>query len=177
VGYGEGYREEWTNLQLPDGTTRAKRRDAAVGRRALNPVLADADLYGEYPDLGRELGTSITSWQTFIDEAWKTIMHRLRQQGAVPQLIISDYDLRPVHKHLTLYLVFKWFHRSAGASSTWLDLMEAHRRDYEAAYSSMNVVVDADEDGVADGGGREGTYAQVSINPAPRRTLAPSRWW
>ncbi len=175
--FGESYRIDWTNLQLNGEPGRAYTQIAVVARQALNPVVTDADLYEEYPDLGRELGTTITSWQTFIDGAWKTILNRLRQQGAVPHLIVSDYDLREAHRHLALYRIFKWFHRSNGVSSSWLDLMNEHKGAYEAAFGSMTVRVDADEDGVVDGESRAGTYARVGVNPAPTRTRSSSRWW
>lgn len=173
---GEMYREDWL-LVLPDGTTRTKRREAALVRRALNPVVTDLDLLGEYPDIDRDLPPGVTSWQWALDEAWKQIMSRMRQSGTYAYLVFSDTALRDAHRHLAFYLIFKWFHRYAGQSGNWLALMQEHRQAYEAAYTAMSVTVDADHDGVVDGESRSGLKGMTYINASPRRTLARSRWW
>lgn len=172
----EGYREEWV-LVLPDGTTRPKTRAAAVARRQLNPVIADADLVAEYPDILRDLPAGETTFQGFVDEAWKRILSRLRSVGLLPQLIFTDYELRDAHRELVLFLIAKWWEYKGTGESQWSRMREYHQNAYEAAWTRAKVAVDVDGDGSTDGDGDTGLAAVTHLNASPVRTTARSRCW
>jgi hypothetical protein len=177
LGFGEKYRAAWL-LVLPDGTTRTFRREVSIALQAINPVITDADLLAEYPDLARDLPSTASSWQGFIDEAWKRILARLRQKGAIPHLIVSDTELRDAHRELTLMLIAKWWRFKGTNAETWKEMQEYHAAAYEAAWTSANVRLDTDQDGAADGDGRTGLASTVThINPAPRQSVAYSSDW
>lgn len=175
LSLSEGYREEWL-LVLPDSTTRPKTREAAVYRRQLNPVLTDADLFAEYPDLARDLvaGTA----QVQIDEAWKRLVSNMRRVGTLPQLVYSDSDTRDAHRELTLFLIAKWFEFKGSNVEAWAKMREYHASAYEQAWARMAVRVDADQDGLVDGDGSTiSPNSPIHLNVAPRRTTARSAWW
>jgi len=147
LALGHGYREEWT-LVCADGTERTYRRDAALVRSAPHPVLTDADLESVYTDLARQRAASQTTWQSYIDEAWKRILGRLESQGVFPDQIVSSWSLREVHAELTFHLICLNFAKSQGGR--WLDLASAHKKEFEMAWSRLRFVVSTDDDGVAD---------------------------
>lgn len=173
---GEGYFEIW-DLVLDDGTQRKIRREASLAIRELYPVLAEIDLDGEYPDISFALGTTLTSYQPFIDEAWKRIINRLISEGVLTYLVMSPTAFRDVHRELTFYLMFKWFFMKQGQDSRWADLFKSHLAAYEAAWGKLNFVFDADHDGIADTSERIGTGGVTHVNPAPRRRLQKSSRW
>ena len=132
---GQGYVELWA-LVMPDGTTRTFRRDAVVVRRALYPVLTDADLDAVYSDLARMRASALSSWQTFRDEAWKRILGRLESQGNLPNLIMTPWSLREVHLDLTLYLIA--LDQRRGNAEKWAHLAEHHKREFELGWRRLN---------------------------------------
>lgn len=172
----DGYREEWV-LVLPDGTTRPKTRAAAVARRQLNPVIADADLVAEYPDILRDLPAGETTFQGFVDEAWKRILARMRGVGTLPQLVYTDYELRDAHRELVLFLIAKWWEFKGTSVESWRTMREYHWTAYEAAWTRAKVAVDVDGDGTPDGDGDIGLGGVVHLNVAPVRTSVRSGRW
>lgn len=172
---GEGYLEEWT-LVLADATTRVIRREAALARRAFYPVVVDADLESAYPDLATFRGPAISTWQTFVDEAWKQIIDRLRAEGHFPYLIMSVTSFREAHKQLALHLIFNWMYLKQPADR-WKTLADDHRRDFALAWGRINFVLDTDHDGLADDDARHSARKVIHFNGAPQRSLArTSRW-
>ena len=173
---GEGYFEIW-DLLLSDGTQRQVRREASLAIRELYPVLAEIDLEGEYPDITFALGTVLTSYQPFIDEAWKRIINRLIAEGVLTYLVMSPTAFRDTHRELTFYLMFKWFFMKQGQDSRWADLFKSHLSAYEAAWGKLNFVLDADHDGIADSSERVGPGGVTHVNPSPRRRLQKNSRW
>lgn len=176
LALGEGYFETW-DLLLADGTQREIRREASLAIRELYPVLAEIDLEGEYPDITFALGQVLTSYQPFIDEAWKRIINRLIREGVLTYLVMSPTAFRDVHRELTFYLMFKWFFMHQGQESRWMELFKSHLAAYEAEWGKLNFVFDADHDGFADSSERVGTGGVTHVNPAPRRRLQKSSRW
>ena len=165
IDLGEGYSLLWS--LVIGGVTYNKRREASVALRAFYPEVTDLDLEGEYPDLDRDLGTSLTSWQTFIDEAWKQIINRLRREGVLPYLVISTSVFREPHKHLALYLTLKWFHRNSGSDGPWLELYKHHYALYKESWAAITFTMDKDHDGVLDTPDRQSNAAVIHLNTAP----------
>jgi len=145
---GEGYQEVWT-LVLADGTTRTLDQPAALILRPLYPVITDADLEAHYPDLSTWRGASVTSMQTWIDEAWRTILGRLIAQGVLPYLVKSAYAFREAHIHLTLAM-WAGYCAKGRTGANFLELSAAHRAAYESAWKGINFTSDDDHDGRPD---------------------------
>ena len=89
---GEGYVQEY-NVTI-SGEVFTFRRMAAIVRKRLYPVISDADLEEVYTDLATLRPSSITSYQTYIDSAWYTILRRLRTIGAGYEYLITSRSLR-----------------------------------------------------------------------------------
>ena len=142
LGLGEGYIQEWT--ATISGNTYIFRRTAALCRRRLYPTVTDADLEIEYQDLANLMPASMTSWQQYIDSAWREILRRIRSSGAgYEYLILSPESLHDCLLHLTLYKIWRDMHSSLmGAEGRYMDLANEHYKQYQVSYDTVNWVYD-----------------------------------
>jgi len=147
LSLGHGYREEW-ELICADGVTRTYRRDAALVLHAAYPVVTDQDIESVYTDLSRHRGSTVTTWQGYVTEGWKRILGRLEGQGIFPEHIVSSWSLREVHLELVLHLVMLDFSKAQGGR--WMELAQAHKREFELAWKRLRFVKATGDDGVAD---------------------------
>jgi len=170
---GEGYLEVWA-LTI-SGVRYDYRRQVALAMYEFHPVVTDADIEAEYPDLDALQGTALSSWQGMIDQAWKGIIDRLRGLGHYPYLIMSPESFRRVHIEWTLYLIFRW--ASLNQGDRWATLREEHKRGMDRAWSEMNFVVDTDHDGFADSQDRRASMQVVHVNGSPQRAVTRSSRW
>ena len=157
VELGEGWLEEWA-LTI-SSTVQTFRRPASMVKRALYPVVADVDLTAIYSDLADVRPSSMSSYQTYIDEAWIDIVNRIRAKGDFEYLIMDPQVLRSPHRDLTLYLIFRDFHSTIG-EGRYLELAQEHREVFEARFREISYRYDHDHDGEAD-------------DPDKRRALQP----
>jgi hypothetical protein len=172
---GEGYQEVWT-LVTPTGT-RIVDREAALCLRPLVPVVSQATLLEDYPNLMTFVGaTAITHLQTFITSAWIEIVNRLVGEGHLAYLIKSGSAFRRPHKELSYAKLFGWLALHQAARGNWLELATKHQAAYEAAWKAMSFRTDDDHDGrVDDNSTRRGGGVVVQPNAAPvARTARPS---
>ena len=150
--FGAGWRVEWA-LVMPDGVTHTFRNDAALIRRRLYPVVSDADLFRRHPDLdpgdSASLVASGTDYQDFLDEAWATIETKLINMGQRPWLVMSPSAFRDLHIYSTLELIMVHFATTAG-DSKWQQLADTYAMKAERAWSDLNFLYDADDDGQID---------------------------
>ena len=144
---GEGYIQEWTCAI--SGELYTFRRMMSLVLRRLYPVVSDIDLVSTYSDLETIRPSSLSSYQKYIDEAWYTMISRMRGEGAgYEYLILSPEALRAAHLNLTLYYIFRDFHSSMGQSNgRYLDLAREHHTIYETEWSRVNFVYDEGHDG------------------------------
>ena len=142
IDLGEGYIEEF-NCTI-SGTVYTFRRMAAVVLRKLYPVISDADLTQVYSDLEALRPSSLTSYQSFIDDACYQILRKIRQKGmGFEYLVISPESLYEAHRHLSLYLIFRDFHSSIGQSEgRFLDLAQEHYKQYLQELDTINWIYD-----------------------------------
>jgi len=147
---GEGYLQEWT-LTFSTGTY-TFRRSAAVVRRRLYPVISDGDLTSTYSQLADLRPSTLTSYQTYIDEAWFSMIQRMRQEGGgLEYLVMSPEAFRSAHQNLSLYYIFRDFHSSLGQSNgRYLDLANEHYKQYQTDWKMINFVYDYDHTGQAE---------------------------
>lgn len=168
---GHGYYLIWT-LTL-GGLSRAFRRDAALVLHAAVPTLTDADLTSVYSDLSRHLASGTTSFQTYIDEAWKRILGRLESQGVYPDHVVTYWALREVHMELTYSLICMDFARAQGGR--WLELADQHKKEFELAWSRLRFER-ATSTSAADGDGLHPANKGVTYTNASPCTSWGGRW-
>jgi hypothetical protein len=174
VAFGDGYMQVWA-LVMPDSTTRHVRREMAVCKYELHPVVSDRDLIDEYPELPEMLG--LPTLQGFLDRAWGRILRRLITRGVMSQRITSPDALYDWHLNLALFYAFKAAYRGQQADR-WQALFELHRTEANAAYGEMNFTEDADDDGLPDDTSRKSAGTVLHINAAPTAyQRGPSTRW
>jgi len=137
----EGWLVEWA-LTMPDGVAHTFRRDAALVRRRLYPVVTDADLLRRHSDLTQLRASGVTSYQDYIDEAFAVIENRLVSGGKRTWLVMSPSALRDVHINLTLHLIWLDYATSAGDTSRYQQLADHYGRGYEEAWGRLTFSYD-----------------------------------
>lgn len=163
---GEGYLEEWA-LTMPDNVVHTFRRTAALARRSLYPVYSDVDALREYPGLTRDIASSATSLQAYVDEAWAQILGRLAERRVYSYLVMTADSFRDVHRHMVLHLVFKSMFRGvSGTGDKWAELMRYHGEAAEKAWTTLTKQMDDDHDGFADSEARTRATTIVHVNAA-----------
>lgn len=166
---GEGWREEWA-LLMPDGVIHTFRRSAALVLKNLYPVITDLDLTALYTDLGDLRPASLTSFQGYIDEAWRQVLGRLIAAGRFPYLILDPWSLREIHLETTLALIFRDFASSLGQGQ-YLELAESHKKEAAFAWKTLTFQYDEDHDGKPDSKRRKAAEPVIYLSNAPR-----TRW-
>lgn len=146
--FSDNYLIEW--VVTFGGVTYTFRRPCAIARTKLYPVVSDIDLTAQYSDLESIRPSSMTSFQGYITEAFIQIVGRLRAEGNLEYLIISNESLRQVHIDLTLTIIFRDMDSSGLGEGRYLQLAQEHRRNYEAGFKRLKFTYDLDEDGVND---------------------------
>ena len=150
LNLGEGYLQEWT--VTISGAPFVFRRNAALVKRRLYPVVSDGDLTSTYSQLADIRPSNLTSYQNYIDEAWYTMIQRLRQEGGgLEYLVMSAESFRAAHQNLALYYIFRDFHSSLGQSNgRYLDLASEHFKQYHHEWKQINFIYDFDHSGTAE---------------------------
>ena len=171
---GEGWLVEWA-LVMPDAVTHTFRNDAAVVRRSLYPVIADADLTMRHSDLPSLLASGTTSYQAYLDESFATLQGRLISQGRRPYLIIQPSALRESHIALCLHMIFLDFSSSAG-DGRWQALAEHYLRAYTEAWAQLKVTYDETDENRVDPTSKKGATSTVWLNGRGGPSFGP-RWY
>ena len=144
---GEGYLQEWKITIV--GDEYIFRRMCALVLRRIYPVVSDGDLTATYSQLADIRPSNLTSYQTYIDEAWYTMMQRMRTEGGgLEYLVMSAESFRAAHQNLALYYIFRDFHSSLGQSNgRYLDLANEHYAQYKDEWKRINFIYDHNHDG------------------------------
>jgi hypothetical protein len=147
------------------------RRSCAIARSKLFPVINDPDLESHYSDIASIRPSSMSSYQSYITEAFIQIIQRLRDNGNFEYLIIDNQSLRSIHLDLTFYLIWKDMDSSGLGEGRYLQLAQEHRKSFDAGFKRLKLRYDLSEQGVASDpdGGRPAK--------APVFTAAPPRVW
>ena len=143
----DGYLLEWA-LLMPDGVVHTFRRDGALVRRRLYPVISDIDLLRRHRDLSALRETGVTSYQDYLDEAFCMIENRLIGGGKRPYLVMSASAFRECHVCLTLHLVWQDYATSAGDTSRYQQLADSYGQAYENAWASLSFIYDETDENV-----------------------------
>ena len=162
---GQGWQERWA-LTMPDGTQRTFRRSASMALFELHPCVVDVDLTDLYPDLLDSLGNYRTNLQTWIDNAWSTVMRALHRNGDWPFIIVEPSDIYEWVREQAFVNVFRALHKmSAGTGSNedWKALWDSHEMGLRAAREGARITVDRDQDGIADHDGKDSAGANKPV--------------
>ena len=141
----EHWLEEWS-VYVTVTDIQTFRREAALVRRTLYPVITDLDLERVHPGLSAYLPSSQASWETQRDEAFDQLQARLLGKGNRPNLITGSWALRNVHLYWTLVLVADLLR--VEASGRWAKLAEDWGGRVKAEWDSLTFQYDADDSGV-----------------------------
>lgn len=145
---GDTYQVEWT--LVVSGTTYRFRRRCVIGRSRLHPVVTDADLTeGRHSDLARVLPAARTTFQLWLDESWKELLHQLELKGSLPNLIMEPEKLRYLHMFMALEALFNDASMTPN-SDRWAAQRDRYAAKVTAAWRDLVVRFDADDDGVPD---------------------------
>ena len=139
-----GWVFRWT-LTMPDGVAHTFKTIGGLARSALYPVITDADLTGAKATLTNLRPASKTSWQDYIDDAWRDITDRIESGGRRPHLIMEPGALRGCHKARTYELIFADLALNGGPQ--FLDMARDSRAEYERAWAELRFTYDEDDDG------------------------------
>ncbi len=138
---GEGWLQRWT-LTL-DGVSHLFQRPAALVRSRLFPVITDNDLEGEYSDIASLRPSELTSYQGYIDAAWKEIVGELYRLGNWPYLICDPWALRAPHLHRVLEKIWRDFSKGQGEGSAYLALAEKHNQEWFRSWRRLSFRYDS----------------------------------
>jgi hypothetical protein len=143
----DGWLLEWA-LLMPDGVVHTFRRDGALVRRRLYPVISDIDLLRRHRDLSALREAGVTSYQDYLDEAFCMVENRLIGGGKRPYLVMSASAFRECHVCLTLHLVWQDYATSAGDTSRYQQLADSYGQAYENAWASLSFIYDETDENV-----------------------------
>lgn len=163
----------WTiqwDLVMPDRTTPYRfTQPAALVLRRLYPVITDEDLEALHTELRDWKSQDHTSYQGYIDAAWKDVLSRLMEDGKWANLILSPESLRPVHLLKTVSIIFRDYSSSV-AGGKYEKLADLYDEKYEKRWDAMTFVYDMNEDALIDDG--EEGIAGVPV----LLTTIPANW-
>lgn len=177
--YSELYQERWI-LDLPDGTRRTIRREAAVAPFSWYNPVADVDLLAEYPELGTLVGPlEQQTLQGFIDESVRHVLELLFNQGQWPDIMVSVSAFREPIRQRALFLIFKDLYREQGGAGNprWERLLRYHEGEWNAAWARLSSRLDADLDGHADSTDRQAARRTIHRNAHGRRARVRTARW
>lgn len=149
LSLGQGWLIKWT--ATVGGQVINPINDAALVRRQLYPVVTDLDLFRRASSLDPSSATvitSLTTYQSYLDEAFLEIQNRLINTGRRPNLVISPYSLRDVHLYLTLALIFEDL--STRLNEAYELRAQQYRSHYERCWGEIKMLIDTDDSGEAD---------------------------
>ncbi len=150
LDYGEGWRVEWALTVA--GVSVTYINDASLVRRGLEPVVTDQDLFRRHrrldPNCQNPLST-VSNFQSYIDEAWAEIEERLIALGNRPNLVMSPSAFRPAHLALTLAIIFEDF--ATSLNETYSDRAETYRGQFRDAWSKLTFTYGSDDDASSPG--------------------------
>ena len=152
----DGWRFDWT-LTLSTGEILQAVTDGAMVLRRIRPVVSDTDLLKYHPALTRIRPPTESSYQDYLDMAWREVESLLIGSGKRPWLIISPHSLRLLHLHRTLALIYRDF-ATAGPGSVEWSLMEKYETMAQQDWTGLSLSVATPDTG-------EGSGSKVAAHP------------
>lgn len=148
----DGWRFDWSIL-VSGGLTLQAVTDGSLVLRRLRPVVADLDLLGYHPALSRLRPATESSWQDYLDSAWREVESMLIGSGKRPWLIISPHSLRLLHLHRTLAAIYRDLATAGPGSVEWA-LAEKYELLATGDWNNLTLVTADPQTGQPDDQGR-----------------------
>jgi len=168
LSLADDWMESWT-LTI-EGDPIEFRREAALVRTRLRPVISDADLERMHTELRAWKAQDNLSYQPYIDAAWDEIQVRLMEMGNRPYLILSSYALRTAHLDLTLQMVFLDYASSAaGSGGKYGETSDKYGKKFESDFKRIQFKYDSDEQGVT-GDSKSNVSPVIMLGSSPAWT-------
>lgn len=159
---GEGWMMTWT--ATIGGRVYTTDRPAAVCRVPLVPVITDADLLLEHPDLTAWRPAAETSFQKAIDASWAELMGRLSAEGRLTYIMKPAAAFRQWHLYTTLGRIFVGWSKSQ-TRGNWMELSKFYQDKANTEWGRITVQLDRDQNGIIDDiSRREGGFMVLNIN-------------
>lgn len=159
---GEGWRVIWT-LTL-DGDVETYHNDAALVRHRLHPVISDRDLYARVTALSPHAKaplSSVTTYQPYLDAAWRQIQLRLIAEGKRPYLVMSPSAFAEAHTLLTLALIFEDF--ASRLNAAYEDRATLYRQQFLEAWKMLRFRYDERNEGRANGPAKKSARSPIFL--------------
>lgn len=159
---GEGWMEIWD--LVVSGVHYTTDRPAALCRVPLVPVITDADLLLEHPDLVAWRPAAETSFQKAIDASWAELMGRLSAEGRLSYIMKPAAAFRQWHLYTTLGRIFVGWSKSQ-ARGNWMELSKFYQDKANTEWGRITVQLDRDQNGIIDDTSRrDGGFGVLNIN-------------
>lgn len=139
---GDQYLLQWSLVLTGEADPYEFDQPVSIALRKLRPVISDFDLKRRYSDLDRITPPNKTSYQDYIDEAWITLIQRIRDLGNFEYLIMTPQSLREVHMHLTLSRIWADMDSSGFGEGRYFDLSNKHKNEYEIEFARLKFEYD-----------------------------------
>lgn len=152
---------EWS-LVFGASLTIVADNDGVLVARELRPVITDEDLYQRLSSLDPSATYTITtrtSYQDYIDSAWRDLISDMIEDGTRPHWIRSPSSTRQAHVELTLARIFEDL--ASRNQPAYLQQAEQFHKNYRRQYGKMTALIDKDDDGQVDHRGRQGIAHSV----------------
>lgn len=160
--------EKWSSTITGELAQIVFTRPVYLVREVLHAVITDADLTALHSDLGDLRDPDQGTFQVQREDAFIVLQKWLIQKGNRPQLIVDDWQLRDVHRYLSLENVFRDFASSVG-DGRYRELADHYRAKATDEFASLSLTYDFDESGGVD-------PEEVSAKAANPVTLLTVPW-
>lgn len=144
-------REKWRAVWVLTigGTAYTFTRPVFFAQYPVHLQIIPQDLYDMEDSLREMLGTTFTSFEPMISNAWLWILGHLCSKNVRPHLVTSSGDLVPPTIYATLEQAFRQAHGSTG-SDVYLTKADAYAAKLADALEALVLGYDSDEDGAED---------------------------
>ena len=163
--------QEW-ELTFADGQVHTFRRGTHLCLRRLYPCVTVGHMTRRHWDLARLVAKSNGNavLQGYLDDAWDTVLLRLISDGVYPQQVMSGEDTIEAHKALALGRAFTDIMLGPMGEEKYGSLAKFYLDAYEAAWTSMRLTIDRDEDNRPPSAAEQGQAEQgmIQLGGAPR---------
>lgn len=126
-------------------------RPVYLVRNSVHPAITDVDLELLHSDLTDLSDPDAGNFINQRGDAWDILNKMLIQKGNRPQLVVDDWQLRDLHRYLTLEIIFRDFSQSVG-DGRYRELANEYASKAAAEFGLLTLAYDFDEDGRADAG-------------------------
>lgn len=156
----DGLIEEWT--ATIDTQVHTFTRPAYLVRQQLNPTITDTDLTALHSDLLDHIDPDQTTFERQRTDAWVVLNKWLIQKGNRPHLVLDDWQLRDVHRYISLHIIASDWATSVG-DGRWRELADSYHAKALKEFDNLTFRYDFDEDGRVDAGENKSAHPVIML--------------